>query len=550
MTCPHRKASGTQSEIINISLFKYNKSECPIEDGNCRLCREIQAIEKDVEDIAIRLKNLLSRHQQLRTETNHTHSPIIRDLPVEILSKIFYSCFSDGMMDADGEGPSWSDTDVPLRVGAVCRTWRQVAWSSPELWTAILVKRTFTTASHVCNQYPIMTGWIHRSRVLPVYITLYENTEDGTKPGSVAEGCDCWERTLQLVAECSDRWKDADLNLSRASFEYIASNLKLKPPTRKLALESDEPLDKSTVGTEVLKLWQEPEFGPQSMTIDLFFRLEHLNLNWQYLTDVNACSWHPDDCVDLLRNAPQLVSCSFTDIADYWEEAESNVSYSPLVIHHTSLRYLSLHCEVFGAAIFDQLTAPSLEELWYTTDSDRLHPIESRPFLMSFFRRSSFPLTQLKLNAHTFPPEYLMAILSSVPSLVHLYLSFSSGTVKRPLMVSLFNHLATTAISSSEPGSDAVRFLPQLEDLKVTGDFREADFPWTCVPDAFGYPPQLGREGQRPFKSLALVVRHPYLVKGVPGDMVARLVNLQNAGFNINFMDGSALDKLVPVTWE
>ncbi|KAF9552240.1 hypothetical protein CPC08DRAFT_296627 [Agrocybe pediades] len=275
----HREALNVQSNIIDLSQLDYEKSTCPAtSEHTCNVCQELHTLEKDVEKAIAGLKQLLNRHQNLKTEINRTHSPIIRDLPVEILSKIFYSCFSEEMRKVDGE-PKDDDDLIPLQVGAVCRTWRQVAWSSPELWTIMCFRRHFLSGSHACFQYGILKEWISRSGALPVYVTLYEQAMEDVPEGTrkVAIGCRCWQLSLDLLAGCSDRWKDVDLNLSTASFEHIARHLKLKPPTRKLALASVDGWGR--INTEVLKLWQEPEFGPQSLSIYRPVRLQHIGID-------------------------------------------------------------------------------------------------------------------------------------------------------------------------------------------------------------------------------------------------------------------------------
>ncbi|KAF9538372.1 hypothetical protein CPC08DRAFT_771139 [Agrocybe pediades] len=114
----YRKVSNVQSNIINLSQLDYKKSTCPANlEHTCNLCQELHTLEKDVEKAIAGLKQLLNRHQNLKTEINRTHSPIIRDLPVEILFKIFYSCFSEEMRKVDGE-PKDGDYLVPLKVGA------------------------------------------------------------------------------------------------------------------------------------------------------------------------------------------------------------------------------------------------------------------------------------------------------------------------------------------------------------------------------------------------------------------------------------------------
>ncbi|KAF9541493.1 hypothetical protein CPC08DRAFT_717136, partial [Agrocybe pediades] len=208
MPCPHHDDTGLPTDIINLSQLDHTKSECHVEEGTCQLCQELLVAEKDVETAIAQLKTALNRRQQLKTNINVTHcSHIIRDLPIEILTRIFYLCFSKEMRDY-GE-PVDEDAFVPLKIGAVCRTWRQIVWSSPQFWTVIFMKRLLSSASHVFNQYAVMEGWVERSGVLPLHVYITEEVVEDSEVelnanvSMVPEECQCWERCLRLLEKFS-----------------------------------------------------------------------------------------------------------------------------------------------------------------------------------------------------------------------------------------------------------------------------------------------------------------------------------------------------------
>ncbi|KAF4612009.1 hypothetical protein D9613_004329 [Agrocybe pediades] len=551
MTCPHREDIPSNRNIINLSQLEYTKAKCPIEEGSCTLCQEILTVEKDIEEAVIRLKSLLSRHQRLKTELNHNHSPIIRDLPVEMLSTIFYSCFSEKFRQDDGE-LMYGDFFIPLKIGSVCRTWRQVARSTPELWTIIHFQRLFRTTSEVCDQYKMMEEWIHRSRALPIYVSLYEYAEENANLGREADGCNCWNKSLELLAQCCDRWKDATLDLSRASFEYIASNLKLKAPTRNLTLGTDELWPRVADASEVLNLWQESGFGANPITVNFnhSVRFMHFSIDWQCVTEVNAQGWLPLECAILLRHAPRLVSCTFTEVDDFGVESQPIVNWP--IVYHNSLRQLSFKCDVSPTGFFNQVALTSLEEFEYSPHHGSDLSVDDGQILMAFLCRSGFRLSKLSLGRNRFTHEFVVALLNTVPSLKHVSLCFSYFPSDTDIwaMNSFLLHLSRTATSLSETNGQASKFLPRLEVLELHG-CRYYDFPWRSVPDVFGRPSELGREGRRPLKLLVLPNWDlPSGVRGVPSDVVACLVGLQEAGVNISYRvrsgDGC---KLIPMTW-
>ncbi|KAF9554060.1 hypothetical protein CPC08DRAFT_713206 [Agrocybe pediades] len=569
MPCSHHKGE-QQPNIIDLSQLEYSKSKCPVEEGICRLCQDISGVEKDIADAIARVKDLLSRHQQLKAEINSTHSPIIRDLPVDVLSKIFYACFSDDVQN-DHWKTQRKDVVVPLKIAGICRTWRQVAWSTPELWTVIVISRRFSSCgfsrssalspSWACDQYDMIREWVTRSGILPLHVSIYENLGDDdnidvNKYVSARQraGCSCWESTLKVLGECSYRWKDVCMNMSRYSFEVIASSVELKPPSRSLSLSHDCGLETWPYRwPDALQLWKEPGFGPQRVITDAPVRFGHFSIGWQHVSHVDVEGWSIVDCLDLLKITPRLLSCAFADVR------ESQPGLGEPVTCHESLRELSLYCKNSPGEFFDHVALPSLDNFTYPDRYSRDSPVKvDDPSLMSFFTRSSFPLTKLSVVAHMFTPGYMVTILNTVPLLTHLnvYCSGDSATMTRIVMTFFLDHLASTSATSTiaEGGSrdrfsQAGSFLPRLEALELLGSW-EFNFLWSSVANIFGSPSEVGAEGQRPLRSLGLHTWTPNPVKGLSDEMVARFLSLKEAGIAINYILRSYSHETVPVSWE
>ncbi|KAF9541490.1 hypothetical protein CPC08DRAFT_717131 [Agrocybe pediades] len=571
MACSHREDA--QHNIIDLSQLGYKNPECTAMDGTCKLCEEMLVIDKSVNNAVAHLKELLSRQQQLRTQINNTHSPVIRDLPPEILSKVFYSCFSDEMASENGE-PAKGDVGIPFKLGAVCRTWRQVAWSSPELWTVIVFNKHSSTAFNACNQHLMIKERIERSGSLPLYISLYEHAEedddddydydDDEEGKGKGQECECWETSLRLLAQCSHRWKDVKMDLLRGSFKYIASNFKFKPPIRKLTLRSDD-YQGWNDESKRLKLWQEPyEFGPRHVQINPPILFGHFSINWLHVRHVDVKRWPVEDCLNLLKSAPQLVSCSFEDMSRGWGESQ------PVpVVWHQSLQSLYVACAraSSSASFFDHVAFPSLENFDYSYPGSR--DALDGPSLILFFTRSRFPLKKLSILAEDVKPEHLLSILSTVPTLTHLCLRFSTlygGPESKQSMTYLLLHLAKTRSTCETDDNNPDSFLPRLEILETEGPggYLSA-YQWTLVPNVFGRRSKLGAVGRRPLNAIVLDTGRPHSVEGVPKDTVARLRSLQKVGIIISYRvmpdgwkvpiyrlrsDARSHWQLVPVTWK
>ncbi|KAF4611427.1 hypothetical protein D9613_004434 [Agrocybe pediades] len=371
--CQPKQPKDVQKIVVDLSQLNYSKPECPVDRGSCQLCQEILAVEKDIEDAVSHSEDLLIRHQRLKTQLNNTHSPLIRDLPVEILSMILYSCFPDAM------------------------------------WEPVL-----SPVSYVCNQYSMIGEWIQRSGSLPVHVYLREDDSDNNNVGTVAKGCKCWEMSLELVSQCCDRWKDASMELSRASFQYIASNFKLTPPTRSLTLQSrqfwpdeDDPL----------MLWQGSSTGPEEVVMCLPIMYGHINVGWKHVRRVDAYGWKTKDCLNLLKNAPQLRWCSFMDVME-------SVIDSSKPFCHNALQSLFFEGAPASSQFVKHITLPCLEELNYLPDYPPAAPPLSMddPLLMPFLNRSGCRLEKLSLAGRIVTHEYLVTILSAIPSLTLFHL--------------------------------------------------------------------------------------------------------------------------------
>ena len=92
---------------------------------------DIQSQIKRLEEEIIKLKE---KHHALRATMNSNHDPFIHTFPPEISSYTFR--LSRPKLDF-GELYPWPkrrEVTRLLRLGAVCRKWRQLAWVTPNFW--------------------------------------------------------------------------------------------------------------------------------------------------------------------------------------------------------------------------------------------------------------------------------------------------------------------------------------------------------------------------------------------------------------------------------
>lgn len=258
-------------------------------------------------------------------------------------------------------------------------------------------------------------------------------------------------------------------------------------------------------------------------------QMNFLDISWSEVTRVYATGFDMEDCVELLRQAPQLIGCSFTTIKPYifpWHGSTD-------VLHHRlQILQIALPAAGFEDEVFDHFILPSLQRLYVVLD-DRPLPVEN---VLSLLERSSCKLLLLNIFA-VFEEETLLLLLGQIPLLRVLVLrpgmgvpKFSAeGLFKRLALTSLLTeeqeeegkknqqhtspsaesnaervqpveHLLNSPISDPDEDTHQNVYLPDLVDLTYTS-FRpeECEQIWDLIPGAFshryrkekGFDPQL-----------------------------------------------------------
>ncbi|KAK0491618.1 hypothetical protein IW261DRAFT_99583 [Armillaria novae-zelandiae] len=124
------------------------------------------------------------------------------DLPPEIWIRIF----TEASLDLH----QWL---TPLRISLVCRYWRDIAHSVPHLWTNICVDvRHVKRSGRWISWQTFETVWwfLHLSRYKPLDVKVDLLGHDGDLE---------FERTVEMIAEHSARWRSA--NIRAGTLEFV-----------------------------------------------------------------------------------------------------------------------------------------------------------------------------------------------------------------------------------------------------------------------------------------------------------------------------------------
>lgn len=188
----------------------------------------------------------------------------------------------------------------------MCRRWRNIAHSTPELRNTITICLR-SSDSGFLNHLTLAKEWIERSRQLPLSISLCI-TVSTTDTEILAI------HMVNIFNKHSDRW----VNLKYKGPLQMASNfLGDVPLLHTLHLKNTSYYN----GRYMIRL-HSTRLQALSMTGEV---LNAVQLEWYHLTQVVMQLATPSECIEVLRRAPLLTKCTFGPPRDSTVLAHFNV---------------------------------------------------------------------------------------------------------------------------------------------------------------------------------------------------------------------------------
>ncbi|KAF9467520.1 hypothetical protein BDZ94DRAFT_1318511 [Collybia nuda] len=401
--------------------------------------QQLAEVEDEILHLETQLRKRLDQRQALKQLINAQSSPLLR-LPFDVLSEISLIMFPELDISA-------YDSTTPLLLGSICKTWRDLAWATPRLWSTILVKVKNPENYYHPPKVNLLEEWLLRSRELPVSIHLAL-----TKPRKPRDATIMWQ-IMSLIARCSERWQHINLDIPyffNKDFCPVPKGYSQLQSLRVSGLVWNFPQDLDPFeAAPVLR-----EVSLQNYMGGLFpaSSISHLT--------VESVSIH--ECLMLLQRHPNLVNCTFGSISTF----DFNSTPLPTTVDALSLEFLKLSFTHMGAEaaslLLDKLFVPSLCDLTLSVYKD-VSPIDN---LVSLVQRSSCRLTRLGLLYMNISDTQLVEGLAVLPSLRELELrvaAFGTRIIKQ-----------LTLDSNQDPSVPV--FLPNLKMLSLTlGDQNTID---------------------------------------------------------------------------
>ena len=340
----------------------------------CSRCGDVIAVEEaercDPRDELTELDALLERlklkRYELKRRINRYQSPIVHQLSPDIMSTIFEFCLPDFM---DGQLAPVGDVDlsIPLSLGAICSYWRDIAWSTPSLWSSLVVRVTRKHDPHIVTS--IAHEWLSRSGQLPLSIRICSkfNVHETITP------------LADIINQYSTRWSDLDLYIPESYYQHFRATDNHAPILKSIRFNCS-----SYAAMRNFQLTC-PRLERANLS---HVYMDGINIQWDNLTHLTLHSMLIEDSFLILRKTPRLVFLKVSGSC-----AGHRGSIGTLVL--TSLK--SLQLMTFGCYFLGNLITPHLEEF-----SLREYDIPSIVAITPFLRKSACSLRSFFITLNTF----------------------------------------------------------------------------------------------------------------------------------------------------
>ena len=453
------------------------------------------------------LERLRLKRYDIKRKINRFHSPIVRQLPPDVTSTIFEFCLSDF---ADSQFLAFENLFSPLYLGAICSYWRDIAWSTPRLWSSLVVR---DPSKHDPDMVAgIAREWLGRSGRLPLSIRILSTFYNK----SVSS-------LIDIVNQYSTRWSELDLYIPDGYYQrfHASDNHAVIHAPALKSIRIHRPTHASARNLN-FQLVSCPRLERASLT---HFPMDGSNIQLDNLTHLTLHSMSLIDTFRILRKTPRLVFFQVSGFCSLYRDQR----IGPPVL--SSLRSLQLLIMNYAEDFLDNLVAPHLEEL----NLPRYY-IPRIEVITSFLERSTCSLRSYSMIFSVFPQYFdgFMNILQSMPSLTKLsLLSITTLEIPSPEEYhprNIFQLVSKVLFSQSTSLKQG--FLPNLKILEYTGKLYLHSGNYD---ELYPLPPA----DNAVYGPLHLLKFDLHSANRVPENMISYISSLARRGVTVNVLSDS-----------
>lgn len=492
---------------------------------------------------------------------NIGHDYLTRKMPVEIIAEIFKATLTRTLM------PGLKDhvIDSPLFLGAVCQTWRKIAWSAPALWNWIHISLRRPASQHLEET---VKEWIGRSGRLPLVIQItcgqavLDDDENSDEEGDSDEENNSDEekssdgvrlspekrrfgKLLDYVNACSARWENVSFEAPSKIISALMGSCEGSPNLKMVRINTDN----------------DPTYYFRLQEVSRPLRLVfcespdssawiNSNIAWDNLIDIHLAYFNTTLCVPSILQMPRLKRCVLIGNGD-----DNDLRICPRTpFIHENLEEFSYETEMFGRRpevhfLFDYFVFPNLihlrivydvhaEAVTFLPNGQVFGPLSLwEESIKPFIERSSSRLKSLELQIPCELDSFVEA-LESTKHLSKLVLSDSA-----PFRGSLDLHAFIVHLANTPPNTldEDEPFLASLESLSISGeiDLQNSDNPpLEAILDLCGQRSDIQNQVfGRPLRHIAVKASSLESDIRMSEENVDRLSEIDAAGITVEVID-------------
>ncbi|KAJ6524283.1 hypothetical protein DFH09DRAFT_1189779 [Mycena vulgaris] len=235
----------------------------------------------------------------------------------------------------------------PLTLGQICRTWREIAVSTPSLWRAIGSDLDGDSTRSYTTQLQVLETWLERSSASPLSIALHyymRHIHADIQP------------ILAALFTHNLRLETMDLFLPFLDMVLLSS----RPMPLLCALTlglSDDDLERTD---RVVVFDQAPNLT--NVTLHPSFDPFHLILPWWQITTLRGMCLLENELLEIMRLAGNVIHCSVI-LMKCADDVEMPVITPHMHLQDLTFTPVGLPHSATEMRIFRQLTLPALRSL-------------------------------------------------------------------------------------------------------------------------------------------------------------------------------------------
>ncbi|PPQ78474.1 hypothetical protein CVT25_011869 [Psilocybe cyanescens] len=366
----------------------------------------------------------------------------------------------------------------PLTLGAVCLPWRQLAWSTPQLWSHIACDLDNKPLS---NKTEVIREWLSRSGQLPLSIRI---SFDPRARYDWIEVPQSFIHFINVFNDYSNRWQKLIINGPPGIICHFTGNSSGAPILRILGIHITPSHQPSTaLSVKIPDQFSMRGIKPRPNYISITrMSLKLLDISWDNLTWTNLEYSMTGKALELLQLAPRLEKCRIHLLP---KNPRDNSPMENLRVVHRNLRALIIvgvgnMNDTHTMPFLDQLTLPALQDLSVTATSVQARDVAAHS-LASLVARSTCILKSLTFYGPGFDYNNIITIFTEISSIERLALFPLCANEED--MADILVIFALTNVASD--GRSQLTFLPNLQRF-VFGIHSPESIPWLLIPNILG----------------------------------------------------------------